>query len=270
MEGGAVVNPHAKISFMKTGIHPLVIGNWKMNPQTGTLANKLAKELKKSLRSNSGVDVVVAPPSIYIDALSKIKGTSRAFSLGAQNVHHEKLGSHTGEISLSMLKSYGVTHIILGHSERRKEGETDVSINLKLNATIAAGLTGIVCVGETKRDAGGNYLSLVETQVKAALKGVPKNKLGQLAIAYEPVWAIGTGENATPGDVHEMKLFVERIVSDLYGRNLAQKVRILYGGSVNGKNARELFTLGMVNGFLVGGASLDADEFAQIVMSARS
>lgn len=255
---------------MKKGIPPLVIGNWKMNPQSVTLSIKLASALKKSVQKISDVDVVVAPPHVYIDAMVKVRGSAKTFTLGAQNVHHEGLGAHTGEISIPMLKSFGVTHVILGHSERRAGGETDELVNQKLTATIKSGLVGVVCVGEIKRDHNGQYLSHVESQIRKSLATVSKSKLGQVVIAYEPIWAIGTGNTATAGDVHEMKLFIEKVLSDLYGRNLAQKVRIIYGGSVNEKNSRELFTEGMVDGFLVGGASLHADEFTQIIKSVRS
>jgi triosephosphate isomerase len=255
---------------MKKGIPPLVIGNWKMNPQSSSLASRLAKELKKSLARVEGVTVVVAPPHVYLGDVDQVKNGSKAFALGAQNVHHEKLGAHTGEISLLMLKSFEVTHVILGHSERRREGETDEAVNQKLTATIKAGLTGVVCVGEGKRDGSGHYLSHVEMQVRKALANVSKAKLGQVVVAYEPIWAIGTGVNATGTDVHEMRLFIEKVISDIYGRNEAQRVQILYGGSVNGKNSKELFTLGTVDGFLVGGASLHADEFTQIVKSTQT
>ncbi len=254
---------------MKTGIPPLVIGNWKMNPQSKTLSVKLAGELKKGLSKVIGVEVVVAPPFVYLDSVSTTKNSSKAFCMGAQDVHHEKLGAFTGEVSLSMLQNFGVTHVIVGHSERRKSGETDEAINQKLVTVLKAGLTVVVCIGEEKRDHGAHYLSFIEMQIRKALAKVPRAKLDKVVIAYEPIWAIGTGDTATVEDVHEMKLFIEKTLSDLYGRNFAQKVRILYGGSVNGKNAQELFTKGMVDGFLVGGASLHADEFTQIAKSVR-
>ncbi len=255
---------------MKTGIPPLVIGNWKMNPQSVSLSTKLGTELKKKVSKTQGVNVVVAPPFVYLESLVRAKGASKAFTLGAQDVHHEKLGSYTGEISLSMLQSFSVTHVIIGHSERRKGGETDEMVNLKLTAILRAGLVGVVCVGEEKRDHGAHYLSHIEMQIRKALATVPRAKLDRVVIAYEPIWAIGTGNTATVEDIHEMKIFIEKVVSDLYGRNFAQKVRILYGGSVNGKNAQELFTHGMVDGFLVGGASLHAEEFAQIIKSVQN
>jgi triosephosphate isomerase len=255
---------------MKKDIPPLVIGNWKMNPLSISLSTKLGTELKKSLVSIKDVEVVVAPPFVYLGAVHKVRNGSRVFRMGAQNVFHEKLGAYTGEISLPMLQEFGVTHVILGHSERRAHGETDAQVNTKLTATIKAGLVGVVCVGEMTRDHGAHYLTHIEMQIRSACAKISKGKLDQVVIAYEPIWAIGTGNTATADDVHEMRLFIEKVLSDMYGRNLAQKVRILYGGSVNAKNAQELFVNGTVDGFLVGGASLHADEFTQIVKATRT
>ena len=254
---------------MKIGIHPLIVGNWKMNPQSASLSVKLATELKKKLHTITDVDIVIAPPIIHLEGVSRARNSNRAYALGAQNVHFAQLGAFTGEVSLSMLKDFDVTYVILGHSERRALGETDILVNEKLLATIKAGLVGVVCIGEQKRDHSAHYLTHIESQIRKAFTKVSRAKLDQVVIAYEPLWAIGTGKNATADDIHEMKLFIEKVISDLYGRNLAQKVRILYGGSVNGKNARELFTDGMVDGFLVGGASLHTDEFIQIIKSVR-
>ena len=211
-----------------------------------------------------------APPAIYIPVVAATLGGGAAFRLGAQNVHAEKLGSHTGEVSLSMLMDYEVCYIIVGHSERRSAGETEVDVQKKVAAVIKSGLTAILCVGEAKRDHGAQYLGEIERQIRTACAGLSRAKLGELVIAYEPVWAIGTGNTATPDDVHEMKLFIEKTLTDLYGRNYAQKVRILYGGSVNPKNAAELMRDGMVDGFLVGGASLSAKEFSGIVKAVQT
>jgi triosephosphate isomerase len=243
---------------------PLVIGNWKMNPLSLSLAQKLASEIKKGLLKTVA-QVVVAPPFVYLEAVGRLKGAGGAFTLGAQNVHHEKMGAHTGEISPPMLKNLGVTHVVVGHSERRKEGETDEMVHKKLQAVVNSGMTGVLCVGEVSRDPGAQYLSLIEAQIKKGVANIPVSKLGKIVVAYEPVWAIGTGVNATAADVHEMKLFIERVFSDIYGRDQAKKVRVLYGGSVSGKNARELFEEGQIQGFLVGGASLRAKEFIEIV-----
>ncbi len=255
---------------MKKGIMPLVVGNWKMNPLTATQAKKLTADLKKALSKIIGVEVVVAPPVLYLSQTHHVRSGAKTFSLGVQNIHHEKLGAYTGEISLPMVKQYEVLHVILGHSERRKMGETDAFVHMKLLAVLKAGITGVVCVGEETRDTHGHYLAHVESQIRAALATVPKAKLTQVVIAYEPIWAIGTGNNATAADVHEMKLFIERVLTDLYGRNVAQRVRILYGGSVTSKNAREIFTDGAIDGFLVGGASLHAEDFIQIVKATQS
>lgn len=254
---------------MKKGIHPLVVGNWKMNPQSLSLAVKLASELKKKLHTISDVDVVVSPPAIYIDAVQRVWNKSKSYTLGAQNTHFAQLGAYTGEVSISMLKDLDVEYCILGHSERRALGETDALINQKLLAAIKADLVAVVCVGEQKRDHSGHYLTNIESQIHKALTKVSRAKLDHVVIAYEPIWAIGSGHTATPGDVHEMRLFIEKILTDMYGRNMAQKVRVLYGGSVDKKNARELFEEGTIDGFLVGGASLHPDEFVDIVKIVR-
>jgi triosephosphate isomerase (TIM) len=250
---------------MKKGTRPLVVGNWKMNPQSASSAAKLAKELKAQLAKVKDADAVIAPPAVFLECVSKIRNGSRVYGIAVQNVHHEKLGAHTGEISIPMVSEYGASYVIIGHSERRAAGETDEQVHTKLISILKSGLTPVVCVGERNRDEGAHYLSYIESQVRSALAQVPKAKLGNVVIAYEPIWAIGTGNTATSGDVHEMALFIEKVLSDIYGRNYAQKVRLLYGGSVNEKNAQELFANGGVDGFLVGGASLHADEFVNIV-----
>lgn len=248
---------------------PLVIGNWKMQPASLSLTTKLGKELKKKLGTEREVAVVVAPPFVYLDSIRTILHGAKGLVLGAQDAFPEKPGAHTSQIAIPMLRDLAVQYIILGHSERRALGETGEVVNKKLIAVLKEGLTGVVCVGEHARDHAGHYLSLIEEQVRQALAGVSKAKLERVVIAYEPLWAIGTGATATPADVHEMRLFIERVLSDLYGRTYAQRVSILYGGSVNAKNARELFIEGTIDGFLVGGASLKADEFTGIVRAVR-
>ncbi len=255
---------------MKKTTNPLVIGNWKMNPLSTLVAVRLASDIKKKIARIDSVDVVIAPPTIFLGAVANAQSGKSSFMLGAQNVHSEKLGAHTGEISLSMLENFGVTHVIIGHSERRAEGETDDTVNKKIHTVIKGGCTAVVCVGEQERDHGAHYLNLIETQIRLACAGISKAKLEQLVIAYEPIWAIGTGKTATPEDAHEMKLFIEKTLSDLYGRAYAQKVRVLYGGSVNPKNALALMVEGRVDGFLVGGASLHAGDFYEIVKAVRT
>jgi triosephosphate isomerase (TIM) len=250
---------------MKLGHNPLVMGNWKMNPLSPNAAKRLALDLKKGLSRIEGVEVVVVPPAVFLPIVEGVRNSKGAFFIGSQNVHHEKLGGFTGEISIPMLEAFGVTHVIIGHSERRRDGETNEMIQKKMASVIKAGLTAVLCVGETARDHGGHYFNDIETQIRQGLAGLSKAKLGHVVIAYEPVWAIGTGHTATPSDVHEMRLFIEKTLADLYGRTYAQKLRVLYGGSVNPQNAELLMAEGTVSGFLVGGASLHADEFIQIV-----
>lgn len=244
---------------------PLVIGNWKMNPTTVDKAENLFAAIKKLVnKKNSKAEVTVAVPYVYISAIQKLsKGTK--ITVGAQDVFYEQTGAYTGEISLSMLKSFGIKNVIVGHSMRRALGETYKEVHLKTKAVLKSGLTAVVCVGEKKRDAHGDYFGAVEAQLKSVLVDIPNAHMARLVIAYEPVWAIGTGKNATSDDVQEMKLFIQKTIADFCGRNMVPKVRILYGGSVNASNAKSLLEIGEVDGFLVGGASLKATEFAHIV-----
>lgn len=248
---------------------PLVVGNWKLNPTTLGQAKKLFLDIRNSIaRKKMHCVVTVAAPFPYIGALEALSPSKRV-ELSAQDVFYEEKGTFTGEVSSTILKSSGVTSVIIGHSERRALGETDELVQKKVSAAIKAGLTVIVCVGEEARDGQGHYFSYVETQVETILKAVPKNKLKQLVIAYEPIWAIskgdGKGKTATHEDAHEMKIFIQKIVADKFTRKSVEKVRIIYGGSVNAKNAEEMLVEGGVDGFLVGGASLRAGEFLKII-----
>lgn len=243
----------------------LVVGNWKMNPATLGLARKLFIDIRKNLgRKRLKTGVAIAPPFPFIAELEKLSPSQR-IKLASQDVFHEKVGAFTGEVSLSMLHSVGVSSVIIGHSERRAMGDTDAEIAQDIQSVLASKMTAIVCVGEKTRDAHGHYFSEVEAQLSSALKAVAKSKLAQLVIAYEPVWAIGTGKHATAEDVCEMKLFILKILADTFGRNAQHKVRILYGGSVNAKNATELMEVGQVDGFLIGGASLKPREFVSVI-----
>lgn len=244
---------------------PLVIGNWKQNPPTLIKALQLSDSLKKTIsKKNVLSHVCIAVPSVYLTEVHKRIRTTR-MTVCAQDCSHEDGGAHTGEVSATMLKSVDVTHVIIGHSERRAQGESDERVAAKVGHALKAGLTTIVCIGEKKRDSAGDYFGVVESQVRAVLKAVPPSALGRFVIAYEPVWAIGTGKHATSEDVQEMKLFIQKILADVLNRQAVRKVRILYGGSVNKDNAENLFVEGRVDGFLVGGASLKAEEFAYIV-----
>jgi len=244
---------------------PLVIGNWKENPATLQKAQVLASELKKMIpKKGNTAEVAIASPAIFLSEVAKISNKTR-MQLCAQDCSHEETGAFTGEISVSMLKSAGVSHVIVGHSERRAMGESDARIAQKALRALKAGLICVVCVGEEKRDAQGDYFTHIEMQLRTLFKAVPASALRRLVIAYEPIWAIGTGKHATSEDVQEMKLFIQKVLADAVSRTAVLKVRILYGGSVNKENAGELLEVGKADGFLVGGASLKAQEFSSIV-----
>jgi len=242
-----------------------------MNPVSLGEARKLFLAIRKSIiRRKLHATVSIAPPNIYLSELESLSPSER-IELCAQDAYFEKSGTHTGEVSPWLLKSVGVTSVIIGHSERRAMGETDEIVLHKMEATLAAGLTAIVCVGETMRDSHGHYFTVVEKQLRSFLSKVPRKRLGQLVIAYEPIWAIskgdGKGKTATAEDAQEMKLFIQKTIADVCTRKAIEKVRIIYGGSVNAKNAEELLVKGEVDGFLVGGASLKATEFKSIIMT---
>jgi triosephosphate isomerase (TIM) len=247
---------------------PLIIGNWKANPLTEVQAMSLVSELKKAIPKKHQNTVVIAPPYPFVPTVGKDM-VKTDWALGAQNVLEEIGGAHTGEVSLSMLQSIGVQYYLLGHSERRARGETDVLVTKKLALVLKHRAQAVVCVGERDRDKRGDYLDEVKAQVEAICSVVTPATIKFLTIAYEPIWAIGTGKNATPRDALEMKLFIQKVIADALGRTAVKKVRILYGGSVKAQNAQALFTEGEVDGFLVGGASLVASEFGAIVKVAE-
>ena len=231
-------------------------------------AKKLFIDIRKGVRNVGDVETVVAPPFPFIEAMNKLSPSGR-IGIGAQDVFYEMGGSFTGEVSLSMLQSIGVKYVIVGHSERRALGETNDDVAKKVALPLKYKLTTIVCVGEQKRDSKGDYLHFVRQQVQSLLKAIEKNQIKNLVIAYEPIWAIGTGKTATPQDAQEMKIFIQKVISDTLGRGAVAKIRIIYGGSVKKHNAEDLLKDGEVDGFLVGGASLVADEFSSIVKTAK-
>ncbi|MCR4437488.1 MAG: triose-phosphate isomerase [bacterium] len=247
----------------------IIAGNWKMY-KTVSEAKELAKALKVRLVNEvKKLDVVVIPPFTDLLAVAEILRES-GISWGAQNLHWEAKGAFTGEVSGEMIKSTGASYVIIGHSERRQYfGETDETVNRRLKAALQAGLTPIVCIGETlgQRQAS-QTLQVLESQLRGALQGFSAEQLRGVVIAYEPVWAIGTGVNATPEQAQEAHQFVRQLIAQLAGDGCAEAMRIQYGGSVKPDNARALLSLPDVDGALVGGASLEADSFAAIVKAA--
>lgn len=250
----------------------LIIANWKMNPSNVKDAKQLFVGIKQTASKLSNVQTVIAPPYLYLAELSKLYKGHR-ISLGGQDMFWEKKGSFTGEISGAMLKDLGATYVIVGHSERRALGESDDDINKKVLAAIQADLTTVLCIGESDRDhKGGTHLTFITNQLESALKGVSKNKLSKIVIAYEPIWAIGKSEeDAMKGDeLHETVLFIRKIVAGLFGKSAALKIPVLYGGSAEEGNTKVLLTEGMVDGLLVGHASLSVREFSEMLRIAQN
>ena len=244
---------------------PLIAGNWKMY-KTNAEAVDTAGRLVKLVADTSDVDIMIAPVFTAIDPVSRVVKGSRV-GLGAQNLYWEKEGAYTGEISADMLVSAGCQYVIIGHSERRQYfGETDETVNQKISAAIAANLIPVFCIGETEAEReSGNTFSVLDKQVKDGLKEKFVEDLGSLVIAYEPVWAIGTGKTATSDQAQETHKYIRALIDSVIGTALADSVRILYGGSVKPANVAELMAMPDIDGALVGGASLDAESFSQIV-----
>lgn len=244
----------------------LIIGNWKMNPQSLKEAEILFKNIAIGIKNTKNVDVVICPPFPFISINKKFK--NRKISIGAQDVFSEQKGAYTGEVSTSMLVDSGASYVIVGHSERRTLGETNDIVNKKLIASLKAKLTPILCVGESERDHhNGFYLATVKGQITSCLSGINKNQIKNIVIAYEPVWALSSTENrhdATPHDFEEMKIFIRKILNDMFGRTIANSVQIIYGGSANKDNAKSFLDVG-ADGLLPGKASLDAKNFSSIV-----
>lgn len=241
----------------------IVAGNWKMN-KTPKEAMELVAMLKDKVDTDN-VDVVFCVPAINILPVTEaLKGTNIA--VGAQNVYFEESGAYTGEISPSMLEEAGVKYVVVGHSERREYfAETDETVNKKVKKILEHNMTPIMCCGETleQRELGVE-IEFIRTQVKCGLAGLSAEEAQKVVIAYEPIWAIGTGKTATSQQAEEICAAIRQVIKELYGDKTAEVIRIQYGGSVNGKNAAELFAMENIDGGLVGGASLK-EEFAQIV-----
>ena len=244
----------------------IIAGNWKMN-KTVAEALALADDLKRELGNVKEVDIIVCPPFTALESVSRAILESKNIKLGAQNMSEHNFGAYTGEICAGMLKEFSVRYVILGHSERRQYfKETDALIAKKAAAVHGASLKPIVCVGETLAEReGGQMEQVLETQVRGSLAGLTKEQMTETIVAYEPVWAIGTGKTATTQQAQDAHAFIRKTLAAMFDEAVAKKVRIQYGGSVKPNNAKELMSQPDVDGALVGGAALEARSFADIV-----
>lgn len=233
-----------------------------MNPRTLAEAKELAAVFKRFVKLGNKIRVIAAPPFVYFSLFG------RHSMLAAQNSFYEDRGAYTGEISPAMLRALGVKYVILGHSERREHaGEIDSIINAKVKAVLRAGLNAVLCIGEKSRE-DENFQVFVRDELRKDLEGVSRRFLSRIIVAYEPIWAIGTGKTVKPGDLFEMATYIRRSLLDLFGVKAAHKIPVLYGGSVDAKNAKSFLDVSGVNGLLVGGSSLNSVEFKKILRSA--
>ncbi len=243
-----------------------LIANWKMHPTTQKEAERLAREINagyKDLKNKGGVRVAICPPFLYLENVRE--QLSSGINIGGQNVYFENRGAFTGEVSPLMLKDAKCSYVIIGHSERRGYfDETGEMINKKIKASLDAGLTPILAVGETKeeKEEAGR---IINEQLTSALEGVSRPKINKLLIAYEPVWAIGTGEAASVNDAMTMRLHIQKVLSELYDKATANKIPVLYGGSTDSKNIKDFIEEGNMDGALVGGSSLKPNEFIKMI-----
>lgn len=248
---------------------PVIAGNWKMNKDLAQ-SKELAASIAKEVAGFRNVEIVVSPVAVYLSAVAdSLRGSN--IKVSAQNMHWAENGAYTGELSPLMIKDVGCTHVILGHSERREYfKEDDALINEKVRSALAHDLTPIFCFGETLEEReSGKTQARVETQVRAGLEGVAKDDLTRIVFAYEPVWAIGTGRTATPEQAQEVHSNIRQLLTAMYGAEVANAIRILYGGSVKPDNARELLGQPDIDGALIGGASLKSSDFIAIARATQ-
>jgi len=242
----------------------LVVGNWKMNPATLEEAKRIARKARRTAAGLARTEAVACPPFTFISAVAFKKKTPH-FGLGAQTVSFEEGGPHTGEVGALMLKDIGVAYVIVGHSETRAAGDSDASIARRVKAVLDAGMTPILCVGEKSREESGAHFDFLKEQIKNSLAGIARHHGRDIVIAYEPVWAIGAKEAMKPEDVREMTIFVKKTFADIFGSDQGIKAPVLYGGSVNFRNAADIMRIGQVDGLLVGRESINIAGFTELL-----
>ena len=242
----------------------LIVGNWKMNPATLAEAKTILKKTKLVTSKLEHTEVVACPPFPFISAAAS-RTPVESFHIGAQSASLSEGSPHTGEVSAEMLRSLGVEYVIAGHSEERQRGDTDAQVSQRVAKILDAGLTAIVCVGEKVREESGDYFGFIKEQIKNSLAGIVEGKSKKIILAYEPVWAIGAKEAMAADQVYEMSLFVKKAFADVFGPEAGLKVRVLYGGSVNFRNAGDIITIGKVDGLLVGRESVNMPGFEELL-----
>jgi len=243
---------------------PLIVANWKCNPVSLREAKRLFNSVKKGIKDFKGAEVIICPPFIYLPELNSRRSKIK---LGAQNCFWEDGGAFTGEISAKMLQSLGCKYVIIGHSERRGYfKETDSMANRKMISALQNKLKPILCIGETEEEKNkGDFSKVIRSQIEKSLKKIPRARITDIAIAYEPIWAIGTGKACRPAQAQVTNLLIRKVISSLYSRNVAEKMPVLYGGSVNKDNALSYLRESQMAGLLIGGASLRPKEFIRII-----
>ncbi|HEY4521629.1 MAG TPA: triose-phosphate isomerase [Candidatus Paceibacterota bacterium] len=241
----------------------IIIANWKMNPDSVERAGHIAVWVESSFQNSKNIDVVLAPPFVFLESVGSV---IKKVKLGAQNTFFGDTGPHTGEVSWRQLKNFGVEYVILGHSEQRALGETNEEVNKKIKTVLENGMIAVLCVGETEKNKEIAFPAIIQTQLTEGLKNIKKNFLKNLIIVYEPVWAISThGKADNPKNVFEMSVLIRKELLKKFGKKVAFDTKILYGGSVDEKNAADFVSIGKVDGLLVGKASLNAKKFSEIV-----
>lgn len=243
---------------------PLIVANWKMNPQTSADVKKLFGLVKRGLKDTKNTEVVICPPFLY---LLIIKYQASSIKLGAQDCFWEKAGAFTSGVSAFMLKDIGCRYVILGHSERRIYfGDNNEIINKKIKVALSAKLNPVFCIGETENEKEkGETENILKSQIKRGLDGISEEEMKKIVVAYEPVWAIGTGNPCGAGETRKMVSVIRQIISNIYPSRISDSLRILYGGSINSENVRDYILESGVNGFVIGGASLNPKEFIKII-----
>ena len=247
----------------------IVIGNWKMNPESVEEAIEIASEINKNTKKFKNTNLVICPPFVFLNEILKVFLKNRSVSMGAQDIFVGNGVSHTGEVGSLMLKNLNIKYVIIGHSDRRESLDDESLVREKLFGALKDGFKAILCIGEKERNEHGDYYNDVKTQIESAINKLPKKFIKNLFIAYEPIWAIGKNEKdaVKPEDLHEMTIFIKRVISDILGIKEAEKISVLYGGSVTKNNAKEIIEKGNVSGLLVGRESLKPNNLIELIKS---